>query len=76
MWARLRRSAVAAYVLAGIISWPVVTAVIYWADRLTAGEPGSGQAGAGIGLWPACGCALVVSALIVIAGWLQSSHPS
>jgi hypothetical protein len=53
MWVRLRRSAVAAYVLAGIISWPVVTAVIYWADRLTAGEPGSGQAGAGIGLWPA-----------------------
>ena len=66
-------SALGAYLLAGIITWPVVTAALYWADRITIGPP---EPGAGIGVWTAGGCALVVSALIMGAGWLQSSHPS
>ena len=73
---RLPRNAAAAYLLAGVITWPVVTAVIYWADRLATNVSGLGQAGAAIGFWAASGCALLVSALIVIAGWLQSSHAS
>ena len=76
MWVKLRRSAIAAYVLAGVITWPVATAAIYWADRLATGQPGLGQAGPAIGFWPASGCAFIVSALIVIVGWLQSSHTS
>ena len=71
-----RRSAGAAYLAVGVVSWPVVTALIYWADRLATGLSGLGEAGPTIGLWAASGCALLVSALIVVAGWLQSSHTS
>ena len=71
MRVKLPRSALGAYLLAGIVTWPVVTAAIYWADRITIGPP---ESGAGIGVWASGGCALAVSALIVLAGWLQSSH--
>jgi hypothetical protein len=73
---KLPRGAARAYILAGIVTWPVATAVIWGVGRLMVDLPGLGQAGDGIGFWPASGCALVVSLLIVIAGWLQSSHPS
>ncbi len=77
MWAKLRGSPAAVYILAGVVTWPVVTAIIYWMDRLLTALPGGlGQGGAAIGFWTASGCALVVSALIVVAGWLQSSHTS
>lgn len=76
MWAKLRGSATALYVLAGVLTWPVVTAVIYWGDRLTTNLPGLGEQEPTISLWAAGACAFVVSALIIIAGWLQSSHQS
>lgn len=76
MWARLHGNPAAAYPLAGIITWPLVTAVIYGVGRLTTALPGLGLGGATIGFWTASGCALFVSALIVAAGWLQSSHTS
>ena len=74
MVVRARRHVAGAYLAVGVVAWPVVTALIYWADRLATGLSGLGPAGASIGFWAASGCALVVSALIVIAGWLQSSH--
>jgi hypothetical protein len=75
MWANLRGSPAAVYIAVGVVTWPVVTAVIYWADRL-ANLSGLGEAGPSIGFWAACGGAFLISALIVIAGWLQSSHRS
>ncbi|WP_419758877.1 hypothetical protein [Acidisoma sp.] len=74
MPAKPRGQVTTAYVVVGVVAWPVVTALIYWADRLATGLSGLGPTGASIGFWAASGCALIVSALIVIAGWLQSSH--
>jgi len=76
IWAKARSNAAALYILAGIITWPVVTAVIYWGDRLATSPPGLAQGEEGIGFWAAGGFALVVSLLIMIAGWLQSGHKS
>ena len=76
MRAKPRRNVAAAYIAVGVVAWPVVTALIYWADRLATSLSGLGPPGASIGFWAASGCALVVSAIIVIAGWLQSSHTS
>lgn len=64
------------YLLAGILTWPVVTAVIYWGDRFTSDISSFGQPGASINLWAAGGYSLLVSILILVAGWVQSSTKS
>ncbi len=70
---KTRRGAAVIYVVAALLTWPAVTLVIYWGDRLTNALPGLAQAGTPISFWAAGGCALLVSALILVAGWLQSS---
>lgn len=80
IWARTRSSSTALYILAGVLTWPVVTLLIYWGDRfangMTGGMNGPGAPQAGISFWAAGGYSLVLSLLILIAGWLQSSHRS
>ena len=62
------------YLLAGLLTWPVVTAVIYWGDRFTSDMSSLGQPGPSISLLAAGGYSLLVSALIMIAGWAQASR--
>jgi len=76
IWAKARGSTVALYFLAGIMTWPVVTAVIYWGDRLTSNLTSLGPAETGISFWAAGGYSLLLSALIMVAGWLQSARKS
>ncbi len=75
-WAKARRGAAAVYILAGLLTWPVVTLVIYWGDRFTSTLPGLGQIGTPISFRAAGGYSLLVSALILVAGWLQSGSRS
>ena len=76
LWARARGNAAVLYILAAVVTWPAVTAVIYWGDRLTDDLPGMSPGGSGISFWAAGGFALVISLVIMVAGWLQSSHKS
>lgn len=73
IWTRLRGNTLGLYLLAGVLTWPAVTLVLYWGDRLTNALPGLGSTGPAIGFWAAGGYALIVSVVILVAGWVQST---
>jgi hypothetical protein len=62
------------YLLAGLLSWPVIAAAIYWADRFSNALSTTGPAQSGIGFWAATAWALPIAALIILSGWLQRSR--
>jgi hypothetical protein len=72
LWDKARRGPGMLYILAGVLTWPLTTLVIYWGDRFTSNLPGLGQPETAISLWAASGYALLISVLILIAGWAQS----
>jgi hypothetical protein len=76
IWARMRGGPGLAYGLAGLITWPLATLVIYWGDRFTGAMPGLDQATASISLRASASFALLISALILVAGWVQSTRKS
>ena len=71
-----RRRTLFLYLVAGVLTWPVVTLMLYWGDRFTNAMPGVAEGSDAIGFWAAGGYALLVSVLILLAGWLQSTFRS
>ncbi|MCB8880655.1 hypothetical protein ACELLULO517_10460 [Acidisoma cellulosilytica] len=72
IWAQMRGGPGKIYILAGVLTWPLASLVIYWGDRFTSSISSLGQPETSISLWAAGGYSLLISALILVAGWLQS----
>lgn len=74
--AGLRNRTLTIYLIAGVLTWVLVTLMLYWGDRFTISVGNSAPTGSFIGFWAAGGYALLVSAIILVAGWLQSTFRS
>jgi hypothetical protein len=78
IWAKARSGPGLIYILAGMLTWPLATMVLYWGDRFTSAISSLGQTGTAtaISVWAACGYSFLISMLIMAAGWVQSARSS
>lgn len=62
------------YLAAGLITWPIAAAALYWGVPLANCIATIGPPQPGIGAWTAILYALPLAVIIIVTGWLQRSR--